>query len=203
MSLKFVSKCLIPVLTVVWSAGLLAGSVWLIDHSSKPGEVELNIKSWPTETHLAQHSGKPQVLVFVHPMCSCSEVTLAEMSSLFQRLNTPCEISLVISTTDHTSIPENRVHGFETWCQQVGAHLVWDFGRSEARRFGVTTSGHVFLFSSDGNLQFQGGVTAGRGHHGENPGLSSLVELLTNTQPRKSSRDCFQTYGCPLFEDRS
>jgi hypothetical protein len=69
----------------------------------------------------------------------------------------------------------------------------------EARRFGASTSGHLMVFDSGANLAFAGGITASRGHSGENPGLLSAIEAVRSGQaPLKRSR----VYGCSLFGAR-
>jgi hypothetical protein len=49
----------------------------------------------------------------------------------------------------------------------------------EAQRFGAATSGHVLLFDPAGELRFSGGITASRGHVGDNDGCDRLIRLLT------------------------
>jgi hypothetical protein len=81
-----------------------------------------------------------------------------------------------------------------------------DDGR-EARRFGVEASGETLLYDADGSLLFSGGITAARGHAGDNAGRTELVSLLnhepssrTNIVDRTGShRDATSVFGCPLF----
>jgi hypothetical protein len=77
----------------------------------------------------------------------------------------------------------------------VSAEL--DKGGREARLFKVEASGHALLFTSDGVLHFSGGITASRGHSGDNAGRSTLVAEITGAK-----RDFGRTpvYGCALFD---
>jgi hypothetical protein len=81
-----------------------------------------------------------------------------------------------------------------------------DSGR-EAGRFGAATLGQTLLYDADGSLLFSGGITAARGHAGDNAGRSELVSLLNRglsapvvTMNRgQSARDATHVFGCPLF----
>jgi hypothetical protein len=73
-----------------------------------------------------------------------------------------------------------------------------DPGGRETDRFGVKTSGQVLLYGPEGALQFQGGITAGRGHEGDNAGRAALRALLTGARPADTETFVF---GCSMHED--
>src|SRR5690606_15268575 len=60
-----------------------------------------------------------------------------------------------------------------------GVHVVSDAGGVEARRFHARTSGETLLYSSQGQLLFNGGITLARGHAGGNPGRSAVESCLS------------------------
>src|ERR1700747_2790456 len=62
-----------------------------------------------------------------------------------------------------------------TAAQIPGVTALSDIDGVEAERFGAETSGHTFLFDRGGRLLFNGGITASRGHSGDNAGESALV----------------------------
>jgi len=72
-----------------------------------------------------------------------------------------------------------------------------DVDGAEAQRFGAETSGHTFLFDPSGRLLFNGGITASRGHSGDNAGESSIVSLINNGA---SGRANTLVFGCSLIE---
>jgi hypothetical protein len=72
-----------------------------------------------------------------------------------------------------------------------GAHLISDPGGALARRFGVFTSGQTLLYDSAGDLQFSGGITAGRGHEDDNLGQMAIMEFL--------NRGTISTHRTPVF----
>ncbi|MEK6644581.1 MAG: hypothetical protein AABZ08_11805 [Planctomycetota bacterium] len=69
-----------------------------------------------------------------------------------------------------------------------------DQGR-EAQRFGAATSGHAVLYDLDGNLVFSGGLTASRGHEGDNAGASAITSALCG---RVTSTAAAPVFGCNL-----
>ena len=73
--------------------------------------------------------------------------------------------------------------------------VVFDPDGVEARRFGAETSGHTLLFGADGRLLFSGGITASRGHAGDNAGESAIVALVNNQTPTRTQTLVF---GCSL-----
>jgi hypothetical protein len=73
--------------------------------------------------------------------------------------------------------------------------VIFDPDGVEARRFGAETSGHTLLFAGDGRLLFSGGITASRGHAGDNAGESVIVALVNNQTPALTRTLVF---GCSL-----
>ena len=73
-----------------------------------------------------------------------------------------------------------------------------DVDAIEAKRFGVTTSGHCLLFDRSGRRLFSGGVTISRGHEGQSIARLNLDRLL-----RGERFECqeYPVFGCPLFEN--
>lgn len=76
-----------------------------------------------------------------------------------------------------------------------GAILTTDPNGAEANRFHATISGQALLYDLHGHLVFSGGITAGRGHVGDNAGIAAISALLTSTNAEQ-----FRTpvYGCYL-----
>jgi hypothetical protein len=57
------------------------------------------------------------------------------------------------------------------------------------------TSGQVLLYDVSGRLVFRGGITAGRGHAGDNVGRDNVVAfLLHDTVPAEST----PVFGCSI-----
>jgi hypothetical protein len=66
----------------------------------------------------------------------------------------------------------------------------------QARLFGAATSGFVVLYDPRGQLLFNGGITASRGHAGDNGGEDAVLSILAGQQPNLRQTP---VYGCSLL----
>lgn len=71
-----------------------------------------------------------------------------------------------------------------------------DSGRKEADLFGAATGGHVFFYSPEGALVFEGGITPGRGHEGVSAGQQLILAALEGSATIAST----DVFGCSLTE---
>jgi hypothetical protein len=65
----------------------------------------------------------------------------------------------------------------------------------DASIFGATTSGQVMVYDASGAIRFSGGITDGRGHEGDNAGLSAILGLVRDGKAAVSTTP---VYGCSL-----
>jgi hypothetical protein len=81
-----------------------------------------------------------------------------------------------------------------------GVNVIVDNDGAEADRFNAATSGQTLLYSADGRLLFSGGITASRGHSGDNAGRSAIISFANAGVADRSETAVF---GCPLFDPDS
>ncbi len=161
--------------------------------ASTPGPRGEAPARWPIESRLQRTPGRATLLVFATPDCDCTRATLASLEPLL---------------ADHAEVDARLVmvrqgEGGEAWARAQqelagalpAARRELDEGGVESIRFGAATSGTVMLYGPDGALRFRGGVTASRGHLGENAALDALRSLLSGGT--SSQRD-FAVFGCAL-----
>jgi hypothetical protein len=97
--------------------------------------------------------------------------------------------------------PRNSTADWEdTELRRTAAHIpgvtvLSDLDGEEGKRFGAETSGHTLLFDANGHRLFSGGITASRGHEGDNAGESAIVSLVNHETTRLTSTYVF---GCSL-----
>ena len=79
-----------------------------------------------------------------------------------------------------------------------GVKLVKDRNGVLIRQFGAFTSGQTLLYAPTGELLFKGGITAARGHEGDNAGKHSLLSVI-----RKQQLEIAESYvfGCSILGD--
>jgi len=75
--------------------------------------------------------------------------------------------------------------------------VVFDKSGREAELFGAATSGQTDFFDTDGGLLFSGGITAARGHAGDNAGRDAIVGWTSNGAADRTRTPVF---GCAIAE---
>jgi hypothetical protein len=109
-----------------------------------------------------------------------------------------------VQTTVFFSIPPGTPPDFgrtglwDTATRIPTVRVVADSNATEARRFGARTSGQVLLYDRRRRLVFSGGITAFRGHSGDNDGRDAIVSVVRGETPGLRTTPVF---GCALFGD--
>ena len=191
------------------SAATVAGFAALMAFDESPGTAAGAPVQWPANTRLASRPGRPLLLVFIHPLCSCTGATVAELATLWnlpEGVRMPETVFVAVEPSDasdggHGDYPvSSRASWFGKVSALPGTKVVRDAGGVEARRFHAGTSGYVLLYGSNGALLFQGGVTGSRGHEGDNLGLSQLRTALSagDLAPVNARVRTSPVFGCSL-----
>lgn len=175
-----------------WCVCLVAGFIWLsADAAIASPNAQAPHKI--SAADLFTSRDKTQLMVFLHPRCSCSNATLNELERVIA--STPQKPDVHFYFAD--VMPQEELKNSHLWKQAARftpASLQIDI-QQIAQHFGVESSGNILLYSANGDLLFSGGITAARGHEGDNAGKSKLISLLNNettmfTQPA--------VFGCAL-----
>lgn len=192
---------LITGLAVVSIFSVVLGARGLLAFDHGPGEVGSVPARWPSASAVERRLDGPELLVFLHPSCSCSVATVNEIRSLGLSAMQPRSAPEVTMFFAGMSREESQSSALWKQARQIpGAHVIWDEEGRESKLFGALTSGIALLYSSRGELLFHGGVTGSRGHEGDNYGLARLAEAIRTG--REVSAPGF-VFGCALFGRRS
>jgi hypothetical protein len=182
-------------LLVVW--GLVVGSgIALLDvHASRPGVAGTPLRRWPEGSPIRRVGNRQTLLMFLHPCCPCSRASLAELASIMSHAGGRVSAHALLLLPAH--LPERwDGSGIEQDLADLPDIRSWqDKGGSEARRFGVATSGHVLLYDAHGRLTYSGGITSARGHRGENYGRDAVLAQILGEE---GDRPGYPVFGCPL-----
>ncbi len=141
---------------------------------------------WPAESAIPRLPDTATVVLFAHPDCPCTRASLAELAAVADTAQARAVISVVFA--DHDSGGAAGV---------PGAHAVVDHDGDEARRFGARTSGFVVVYDATGARRFAGGITAERGHVGDNIGRHAVLDAIF-ARPGESTHPVF---GCALTDE--
>jgi hypothetical protein len=141
-------------------------------------------------------SRRPILVMFLHPLCSCSRASLAELREVVARNPGQLTVWLLFLKSPNLAAPAEQSALWQTAKSIPGVNVAADPDGVEARRFGAQTSGHLAVYGSDRNLLFSGGITESRGHVGDNSHLEQVLSVLAgSTAP--GSRFA-PVYGCAL-----
>lgn len=183
---------------VAWLAVVFAG-VWFMNADSfVPGVAGNAGAVWPGETTLARNETGYTLVVALHPECPCSRATVDELGKIMARAEG--RLRAQVWCVQYAEI-EDKAEASALWAQAKripGIELRVDHEGREARRFDMRVSGETRLYGRRGELLFQGGITAARGHAGDNPGEATILNLIAD---RRMAGDVKTTpvFGCSLW----
>ena len=187
----------LTVLTLVWSLAVVCGMSSVISYSNTPGEKNSPPNLLPQEAPISINDNNYQLFMFIHPKCPCTRSSIREL----ERIITSCPEDITI--TFYCFAPSDKN---ENWintdivksAQAIPrSTIISDVDGRLAKSFDAKTSGHVLLYHPNGSLLFSGGITAGRGHEGDNIGRTFITDVVKNKSSKRTQ--CF-TYGCSIVK---
>jgi hypothetical protein len=162
---------------------------------------------WPAHARIVRATDRPTLVMALHPDCPCSRASVNELSVLLARAHQRPAVQVIVCRPDGAPAGWDDSDLVRSARAIPGATVSTDDGGADAAAFGATTSGQVVLFDAQGRVLFTGGITDGRGHEGDNPGLDAALAALG--EPNASSAvagppamRATPVYGCPLMNDR-
>jgi len=183
---------------LAWCGAIGFGMNTLARYSNTPGTPASPPASWPQQAPVELAQGKLSVLVFVHPQCPCSRATLGELERLLACCRARIQTSVFFYRPRDAAESWSQSDLWHTAAAMPGVRVVDDPGASTARLFGARVSGQVLVYDAQGRLAFQGGITARRGHSGDNDGRDAITAIARNLIP---SRRVTPAFGCALYGD--
>tara|TARA_R110002111_G_scaffold67_2_gene648 strand:- start:84212 stop:84910 length:699 start_codon:yes stop_codon:yes gene_type:complete len=183
--------------TLIWVAlvGIGMSSLW--EYQTTPGQTTESPKHWPADCLIKQNEIRPTLIMFAHPHCPCTRASIRELALLMAHCSRQVDAQVLFFKSSTFAADWVKTDLWSSAAAIPGVTVACDENGSEAVRFRAATSGYTLLYSVDGQLQFQGGITKSRGHSGDNAGRSALEAILRNGTPGKKQTFAF---GCPLQE---
>lgn len=185
-----------PGLTAGW-LGLVTFGLWqMLAYSFDAAPSARVAEQWPLSAQVERSRTVPTVVLALHPYCSCSRATIDELAIVSAKCAGKLHAQVLLYRPVKSSASWSDTDLKASALRIPGVHVVDDPGGTEAARFQAATSGEISLFDISGRLLFHGGITASRGHAGDNVGRDSLISLLredAGSQPRST-----RIFGCSL-----
>jgi len=181
---------------VAW-LGLLGGGLGVALHyESTPGaapEKEAP-RQWPAGA-LERAAGKATLVMFAHPKCPCTRASIAELAELMNKLGDSADAYVLFLR------PSEMPEGWERSSSWASAERIphvrvaTDVDGALAKTFGAKVSGYTVLYDARGAEVFSGGITSGRGHVGDNEGVTLILALVRGERTGHAETP---TFGCDL-----
>lgn len=181
--------------TSAWAVTVAAGLIVLFRHAAQPGAPGMPAFCRPETAQVSYPPGSAHLVMFAHPRCPCTAASLNELARILARCGGRLHADVLFYRPEGSSESWAQTGLWRTAESLPGVRVKGDVGGSEAARFGVVTSGHILLFAPDGLRLFSGGITAARGHEGDNDGADAVVRLFTKAGPAPSVHAVF---GCEV-----
>jgi len=185
---------------MLWVAAVGFGLHKLWRYASNPGVAASAPENWPASSRLSFASDRATLLMFAHPHCPCSRASMGELASIM----TQCQgrLTAYVLLYNPKDFPADW-DKTDLWVKAAAipdVNVLQDEDGIEALRFNASTSGDTLLYDAHGSLLFSGGITAARGHSGDNAGRSTIVSLLTEGV---ASQRATVTFGCSIYDQSS
>jgi len=156
--------------------------------------------AWPAASRIPREPGIATLVMFAHPRCPCTQAGVGELAKVMAQCQGRVRASVLFykprGTSDewaHTDLwsAAAAIPGVKVQCDEDGA---------EAARFGATTSGFILVYDGLGKLDYNGGITAERGHAGDNDGEKAIVAILKGERP---AIGFMPVLGCSIYDPQS
>jgi hypothetical protein len=181
---------------LVWLGLIAVGYAWLLRYGFAPGKIASAPEIIPPSLAPSNSAGHAQIFLALHPRCPCSGATVKELAKILSR------IPGTINTTVLVYQPASEG---ESWLQSslldecVNWRVLSDPDGKLAASLGSLTSGDVVLYDANGKLRYHGGITASRGHEGDNAGERAVLRILSGSC---GSYQSMPVFGCPIQQSR-
>jgi hypothetical protein len=195
-------RILYALLGATWVASTAFGLSRLWTYESTPGTPARAPAGWPKDARVPRAPDKPTLVLLIHPRCPCSRATLGELAAIMTDCRGRLAATVLMLHPAGTPAGWERTDLWNTAAAIPGVTVLADEQGAQARRFGAATSGQALLYAPNGQLLFAGGITASRGHRGDNAGRDAITTLVLHDD-RATHPTPAQTpvYGCPLTND--
>ena len=189
-------RALLATAAVLWVAAVGFGMRTLLRYESTPGVLADAGQMWPAGSTLRRTPGQPTLVVLAHPQCVCTRASLSELNVVMQRFHG--RLTAYVLYVQPHEMPESWAQS-DSWRSArdiPGVVVMVDLDGAEAKRFHGYTSGQTLVYDADGRLLYNGGLTAARGHEGDNAGRRAVIALLNGEARGPLVHNVF---GCLLF----
>jgi hypothetical protein len=140
-------------------------------------------------------SAPHRLFMFLHPRCPCSVASVNELAQIMSRCSPQLDATVYFVRPESQPADWERGRLWNLASAIPGVKVQCDVGGQVAAQFHSSTSGEVFVYDRQGKIRFQGGITAARGHAGDNLGQAAVIAIALG---EKSNVERSPVFGCPF-----
>jgi len=201
--MKLAGKCgnwLWLVIGLVWALAVVGGMGMLLRYETASGTAGDPPSVWPATSRIQRIAGLQTIVVMGHPKCPCTRATIGELALIMTRLHNQVHGVVVFVRPRRTPDGWDDTDLRRSAAAIPGVTVMTDLDEAEADLFNAQVSGQTMLYDTSGKLLFSGGITAARGHSGDNAGRSSIISFVTEGAAQQNRTP---VYGCALRTPKS
>jgi hypothetical protein len=200
-------RFLFSLCALLWLSIVLAGVFYLTRYENTPAAGNhFYPPVFPPESRIERDAGRRQatLVFFAHPKCPCTRASLRELARLMTDTGGKLQATVVFIKPKGESAQWTETDLRANAEAIPNVRVVIDEDERETRIFGAQASGLALVYDGAGNLQFAGGITASRGHEGDNAGSRAIFEIITEEKKQEEKKALKATetavFGCPLHK---
>jgi len=192
-------NAIIAVAVALWIPAVGYGINALWKYSITAGHPAEPPSEWPRFAPIERAAGRSTLVMFAHPQCPCTRASLGELAIIMAHARDRVNAFVFFYRPSAEPGEWTQTDLWQTATAIPGVRALEDRDGAVAGSFGVFTSGQTLLYGPDGRLRFQGGITAFRGHSGDNAGRSAITALLQDdAMVAKVGPVTAPVFGCSL-----
>lgn len=197
---QFKKNAFIAIAVALWLPTVCYGVGILWTYASTPGHPAEPPLQWPANASVSRGNGHATLLMFAHPQCPCTRASLSELAVLMAQTHGQVEADVFFYIPAGESSGWAKTDLWQAASAIPGVRAFTDPKAAAAQQFGVFTSGQALLYEATGRLLFKGGITALRGHPGDNAGRSAVTALVQGQLPPANALPVVTpVFGCSLI----
>jgi hypothetical protein len=189
------SRLIVSFLGIVWGLMTAMGLGVMLAYEETPGLAATPSVQWPANSRIQPSTDHATLVMLAHPQCPCTRASIGELNALMARCQNKVKVFVLFLKPEGFDKDWEKTDLWRSAAAIPGVTVLSDEGGLEANLFHVSTSGQTLLFSPSGQLLFEGGITGGRGHSGDNQGRDAIVSLVLTG---KAEQRKTPVYGCSL-----
>jgi len=184
---------------LIWSIAVGLGLWIMAGYENEPGQAGEPPDQWPKASQIQPRKDKHTLVMIVHPHCPCTRASIEQLAKIVAQCQEKLRAYVVFVRPE--GFDDDWVHSDLWHSAKLIPHtqVIDDPLGIEAQRFGSVISGQTMLYDPNGQRVFAGGITASRGHAGDNAGHEAIVSLI---HTGKSERQNTFVFGCALTAPR-